>query len=259
MTSNAKPIDAQNDFRQCYRGRFRSIYHLSYLRLCKSKLIDHLLRSCQVSLTGAKVFDYAFGAGTFFLTLPKSAKIFGVELDPQVVAAVGMQLNTAGYMEVDLDVIEINSWASHRLISNSYDVIVCSHILEHLDDPVHFLTILRKSLTEGGVIVCLVPINEEVPDPHHVQVCNHEQIVGWAEQSDLGIRTYIETDHWNYWAKKYLPYYKRPVLRKIWSLGIGMIASLFPDGWWWRTSKWAGLLHAKPTQAGFVLEVNNYE
>ena len=255
MKINSETIEAQNDFLDCYRGRTGFLYHLSYLRRCKSELIYHLLKKGRVQIAGSDVFDYAFGAGTFFRQLPSSCKVYGVELDTITVTEVSENLRTKNFKELDLDSIEIPTWEEHRLLARKYDVLVCSHILEHLDDPVHFLKRLKQCLEEDGVLVCLVPINETVPDPHHVQVCNVGTIQLWAKNSGLELTQYLETDHWNYWPKRFLYSDSRTIFRKVCSLGLGVANGIVPQALWWKLSRVFGVLtFSKATQAGFVLK-----
>lgn len=101
---------SQDVFNECYRGRQTALHHMSYMRMAKVSLALSLLDKAGISLEGKSVFDYGFGAGTFFRYCPKGSKLFGVEIDPQNVAAVKEMLSGRGHKNLCLDLIEIEGW-----------------------------------------------------------------------------------------------------------------------------------------------------
>lgn len=46
-----------------------------------------------------------------------------------------------------------------------FDVVVCSHVLEHLADPLATVTAIRSRLRDGGLLVCAVPLEIEGGPP----------------------------------------------------------------------------------------------
>src|SRR4051794_31593970 len=154
----------------CYRGRQSALHHASYMRMCKVLFALNLCERAGISLDDKNIFDYGFGAGTFYRYCPPTSHLFGVELDAENVSAVREMLRRRDYPHIDLRTIDIDNWFEHPLVARTYDVVLCSHVLEHLADPVSFLTVIRDCLGTSGVFVGLVPINEREMDPHHVQV-----------------------------------------------------------------------------------------
>ncbi len=57
--------------------------------------------------------------------------------------------------------------------SNRYDVIVVSHVLEHVAEPVQLLESLRNFLGEGGVLFVEVPLECWTRTPHMVEPVTH--------------------------------------------------------------------------------------
>ncbi len=49
-----------------------------------------------------------------------------------------------------------------------FDLVILSHLLEHLDDPIPALATVRKLLTKDGVLFVNVPLNAPMPD--HLQL-----------------------------------------------------------------------------------------
>lgn len=43
-------------------------------------------------------------------------------------------------------------------LSGTYDLIACSHAMEHMPDPLHALTAMRDRLAEGGMVMIRIPL-----------------------------------------------------------------------------------------------------
>jgi 2-polyprenyl-3-methyl-5-hydroxy-6-metoxy-1,4-benzoquinol methylase len=247
---------SQEIFDSCYRNRQKPIHHMAYMRMCKVLLALKMLRRAKVNLESADIFDYGFGAGTFYRYCPQSAALHGVEVDKENVRAVAEMLRERGYLKVDLQALDVASWADHPLFERQYDVILCSHVLEHLEDPVSLLRKFTTSLKPGGVIVALLPINERVLNPHHVAPVDRNTIQRWAGAADLQVADYLEDDPWIYWLQ---PLYatesrwQHKVAQAV-SLGLGLPATACGEQLWGAASRVFGLATAsKPTQAGVIL------
>ena len=254
--SETPVIDAdQSSFKECYRGRQSWLHHAAYLRMGKVLLALALCRRAGVSLAGKDILDYGFGAGTFFRYCPPDSRLFGVEIDPLNVEAVRAMLQERGGGGADLRVIEIESWDTHALLDRQYDVILCSHVLEHLPDPVTFLKKMRECLTPSGVFLGLVPLNERIMDPHHVQRLDREKIHAFNGAAGLRVQTYLEADPWLYWFQ---PLFTREsgLVHKVAqgvSIALGLPATLLGAEAWFAVSKiYAAISRSRPTQAAFL-------
>jgi len=184
----------QEVFRTVYRKRQSWLHHLAYLRRGKVLLAHHVMREAGLELAGRRIFDYGFGAGTFFLTCPRSAHLFGVEMDSVHVAAVREMLGGRGYARVRLEPIDPSNWDAHPLLAEQYDIVLCSHVLEHLPDPVSFLRRMASCLGPEGCFVGLVPINERELNPHHVQAVDEWRVRSWLREAGLDLVGYREAD-----------------------------------------------------------------
>lgn len=247
----------QEIFQTCYRGRQSTLHHISYMRMAKASLALSVMEQAGITLENKSYFDYGFGAGTFFRFCPKSAHLFGVEMDPLTVAEVSQMLVARGHRHVRLESIEIDRWEQHPLLHRKYDVIQCSHVLEHLDDPPAFMQRLAQCLDDAGVFLGLVPLNERHSNPHHVHVVDAEKVRDWARASGLEVRCYLEADPWTYWIQPLYAYGSAFThrLAQFVSLGLGIPATLLGHRLWQSLSKpFGALTFSKPTQAAFVLE-----
>ena len=85
-----------------------------------------------------------------FLSAIKSDKKF---------VATGIDLNSAALQYArsqGLNVLE-GILESHNFSSGSFDVVVALHVIEHLHDPIRTLTEINRLLSEGGMLITIVP------------------------------------------------------------------------------------------------------
>ncbi len=249
-------MSSQARFGTVYRGRQSWLHHAAYMRMCKVLFALRGLRLGGVKLDGKKIFDYGFGAGTLFRYLPKSATLCGVEQDPVVVEEVARMLRDRGRENVDLRPIEIAAWRDHALLQRQYDLFVCSHVLEHLADPVDFLKVVRLAVNPDGYFLGLVPVNERARNPHHLQVVCKAVVKAWAEASGFEMLWYEENDPFLYWMQPLFTAASgwKHKLAQLVSLDVGLSATLFGERAWFAWGLIFGSLTvSKPTQAAFLL------
>jgi 2-polyprenyl-3-methyl-5-hydroxy-6-metoxy-1,4-benzoquinol methylase len=249
----------QDVFKTVYRNRQSWVHHLAYMRMAKVLLALHVLRQTGVELSGRRVFDYGFGAGTFFRYCPKNTQLFGVEMDPANTREVRVMLARRGFQHVQLEPIDVEHWDTHVLLEQQYDVILCSHVLEHLPDPVSFLRRISRCLLPRGLFVGLVPINERERNPHHVQEVDEAKVRQWLGACQLEALSYIENDPWFYWVQ---PLYnidadspRRLAVNsaRALSLSLGAVSTLLgPRAWMALSRLFATLTGSLPTQAAFI-------
>ena len=250
------PVPSQVIFETVYRGRQSFLHHCAYMRMGKVLLALRALRLACVGLNGKALFDYGFGAGTFYRYCPTSANLSGVEQDPVVCREVSEMLAKRGFRNVDLQPIDIELWKEHPLLKNAYDVFLCSNVLEHLPDPVNFLKTVRPCVKSEGAFLGLVPINERAKTPHHLQKVDRAVVEGWVADSGYELAYYEENDPFFYWAQ---PLYTvtsgwRHKLAQAMSLDLGLSSTLFGERLWFAWGRIFGRLSfSKPTQAVFLL------
>lgn len=219
-------------------------------------LLRRLLVAEKVALEGARVFDYGFGAGGFFLACPTSASLFGVELDPMATAETAEALCAQGFAHVDLRPLDVERWRENGLLKLRYDVVICSHVLEHLEHPVELLAALGKCLSPAGLLLVLLPIHERRRDPHHVHEVTPELALGWCREAGLAVARRFDSDHA---CDCFQPVFARKgalgrLAAQGTSLGLGLAAKLLgEDRWmpfWDRLGPKLGL---RPTQLALAL------
>jgi SAM-dependent methyltransferase len=226
------------------------------MRSAKVMLLRQLVRDLGLRLKNRRVFDYGFGAGAFFLECPRSARLFGVELDPVAVEETATHLRARGFGEVRLAPLDPARWRENELLHQRYDLVVCSHVLEHIEEPVALLKALAACLEPQGVLLVLLPLNERRRDPHHLHAITPALARGWADQAGLEIRREFTSDHACYWPQPWFAtkgVWDRAIAQAL-SLGLGLAALLVGrDRWMPLGDRLGPFLGAKPTQLALAL------
>jgi len=139
-------------------------------------------------------------------------------------------------------------------------LVLCSHVLEHFEDPQSYLQNIKSCLKRQGAFLGLVPINERVENPHHLHKVDRNVIVEWARKANLELTYYIEADPWMYWFQSLYTADEgiRRRLTQALSLALGIPATaLGPDAWEYVSKPYAMLTQSEPTQAAFILRQNS--
>ena len=97
-----------------------------------------------------RVLEVGCGAGgnAAWLRQHGATRLVGIDIDPESVATAARVLDLAieGRVESVLPTVD-----------ESFDLIICADVLEHLVDPWSVLAQLRDRLAEGGVILASIP------------------------------------------------------------------------------------------------------
>jgi SAM-dependent methyltransferase len=137
------------------------------------------------------VLDYGFGHGTFLLRLPRRHHIAGVELSDSAVRNV---LRLSSFVRRPITLYTPGELAT--LPSSSFDLICCSHVLEHVDDDRALLVEFRRLLTQQGHLLINVPINEVWDDPNHVRSYDASAAVDLLESAGFVVEQNHQADRW---------------------------------------------------------------
>ena len=78
----------------------------------------------------------------------------------------------------------------------NYDLIYCSHVLEHVESDLKLLAAFHKNLCDGGKLLLNVPINEVWKDPKHVREYSAKSLQQQLEVSGFSIESATEADRW---------------------------------------------------------------
>ncbi len=176
-----------------WRSRFRKTWN--YSSQTKVRRFRGLMK--RVGLIDRErlaVFDQGFGLGLMLFCFPPSSRLAGVELSETAIDGAAAAAKRLGYKEVDFRKFEPSamypdSWRG------SFDVVISSHVLEHIAEPGGALRDLIGLMRPDGVACLVVPINETPgQDLNHFYYFTPKSFLDLLERCDLESIHVLEAD-----------------------------------------------------------------
>jgi SAM-dependent methyltransferase len=222
VTANKSFYDRH--WRDGWKARFM------YDPISKRDIARFLLKKTGFEDGCRRVVDIGFGFGLILFSLSKDDHIHGVELSESAIEFARAQAARMGYRKADFQCY--NGEGPLHLPSSSFDLVICSHVLEHVPDDRMLLGQIRRILKDDGVGLLLVPINEEhFPDPRHVRKYSIESFLSLLEGENLTpISTYTGDHLWSLfgWYFEKDLHNRIPIFGFVVSSFINVLASSIP-------------------------------
>jgi ubiquinone/menaquinone biosynthesis C-methylase UbiE len=228
-------------------------FRFRYDTQVKRKTCLYLLRMAGMDLAHKRVLEIGFGSGAVLFSFDKSCQVYGLEISQSAIAQAERKAAKLGYKEYGFRHVfdDILPYPDDH-----FDVIIASHVVEHVQDDAKLLREIRRALKPEGVAVVLIPINENYHDPNHLHRYDTPGFLRLAQESSLIAISQIENELLFHFVEKfYFEEYNRR-----WNVFGSLIAALFnfPTAilpfWVYRTIEAVMLvLGWKPRQLGCVL------
>jgi SAM-dependent methyltransferase len=140
-----------------------------------------------------RVLEVGCGFGLTLCKFPKDVLLVGTDISYNAAKLLHQACVNQGRRAV----ICVNDSVGHLPFDTGFDVIICSHVLEHVPDDVSLLCEFRRLIAPTGVVLLNVPINEEMPDAKHVR--RYEEKTLCQKVSEAGFRTVkqVTADRWS--------------------------------------------------------------
>jgi len=125
----------------------------------KNKIRIILSQNFVQKCSGKKVLDIGFGTGDVLLNLSeKGADCYGIEI---VKSAIENFHSNFEHDNINENIhLIIGNAENLPYLSRSFDLVICSHVLEHVKDDRKMMEEIGRVLREGGKCILLIPTSE---------------------------------------------------------------------------------------------------
>lgn len=198
---NNTPTQANLDYYNNLYSHRKPLLHwfhgrISFDQQSKTKLNRMLLMPVIKKLIKnqdkVRVLDYGCGWGTFLLSLPrKNIQAYGFDIVENTIKTLEKTMRLRGRK---LHRIELNE--DNEISPQGFDVISCSHVLEHVESDLALLQSFKAALRPNGYLLINVPINEVWDDPKHVRRYDAKILAEQMNKIGMNVITIKEEDRW---------------------------------------------------------------
>lgn len=141
--------------------KIASDYHLSKSEpdmfienMCQKYELEWVVNQIK---SGSRVLDLGFGDGLFLEEIAKSNELTIVEGSRSLAEVAESKI-----LELGLNARVIHSLFEEFSTESNFDVVIASHVLEHVDNPSVLLEKIKSWLDKEGKLICIVPNRESL-------------------------------------------------------------------------------------------------
>ncbi|MBN1611048.1 MAG: class I SAM-dependent methyltransferase [Polyangiaceae bacterium] len=208
-----KSVQQKRIYDEAYRGEQRVRRWLRFDIRYRCRRLQEVLGSLRIDVARARVLDVGFGTGELLASFPVGCAITGAEISASAVERAHRSPRLSRHASRHFQLIPENG--PEALPRGPFDIVLSSHVLEHVDDDSRWLRALHQRVMPGGTVAVFVPIETPGYNPDHVRVYSLESLCALVESVGLQIVHTEGSMHLNghVWKWLTLPSRKRwPVL-----------------------------------------------
>ncbi len=154
------------EYNKLYRGRdapTKDFFNSRYLR--GKRIYNYLKNNLKINLSDLRVFEIGTASGGILNYFKeKGNEVYGCDLDPKYIEFGRDKYN----LHLEIGTIE------NVVLPWTPDIVIYSHVLEHILDPVKELTKLRSMINENTIIYI------EVPGLRYMKDYGHGDFLNWV-------------------------------------------------------------------------------
>jgi ubiquinone/menaquinone biosynthesis C-methylase UbiE len=104
----------------------------------------------------SRVLDVGCGTGVFsFFAAKHNREVIGVDGSDEMIAVCRRKIMDGEFRNVSF--LRTDVMSLHDVVSGKMDLIICSSVLEYLDDVHGAIRVIVSLLKEGGILLCSMP------------------------------------------------------------------------------------------------------
>ncbi|HTV18032.1 MAG TPA: class I SAM-dependent methyltransferase [Polyangiaceae bacterium] len=141
-----------------YSGFIRRFSRLRFDVSYRCRRLQTVLAELAVRVEGRRVLDVGFGAGDLLASFPASCELLGADVSASAVEGARHDPRFERYAAARF--FTVPELHPEQLPPLQADIIVTSHLLEHVPNDALLLSALFERLAPGGTLAVFVPIEE---------------------------------------------------------------------------------------------------
>lgn len=163
------------DIGEINQEKYEKLYSLQintntiYDFVLRRKLLKRIFKKIGFVPSNKDVLDIGFGFAYLFTLFKQTNKITGVELSSKAIEMAQRKLEKKGYKKINLIRHDLNKGLK---LKGKYDIIICSHVLEHIKNAKKLLQDIKKITATNGLLIILLPLNELYQQNFHERKFN---------------------------------------------------------------------------------------
>ncbi len=162
------------------QGRFKPLHQINPLRL------DYIQQ--RTNLKTAKVLDVGCGGGLLAENMAKlGASVTGIDRSPKALSIAQVHAEQSNII-VDYQENDAETWAKTH--QNTYDVVTCLEVLEHVPDVARAVAACAQMLKPGGLFF-FATLNR-TPESYIKAILGAEYILGWLPKGTHQYKKFIK-------------------------------------------------------------------
>jgi ubiquinone/menaquinone biosynthesis C-methylase UbiE len=151
-------------FGSLWTESYTLLSHISYVRASPLRILCQALRRHGATKSsGLRILEYGFGHGIALFRFDRSAFPHGIELSAMAIEAATKKAGERGYQHFEFKEPPLDDPVRILFSSDCFDVVICSHTIEHVYSDNRLLGELCRVLKPGGKCFLLVPLEADHP------------------------------------------------------------------------------------------------
>jgi len=162
----------------------------------KVKTALYALKKSNIGLKDIGVLEIGFGSGDLLFKFGKGCSLYGVELSSHAVKNSADRARELNFRHFDFRLL--NNDGSLPFKDIEIDLVIGSHVIEHIEDLDSFLDQIKRILVSNGLFLVLIPINERYNDPKHLHHFSSEKCIRLFQENHFECIFSMENEFLNY-------------------------------------------------------------
>jgi SAM-dependent methyltransferase len=150
-------------------ARFRRLHDVfRYDGRYRLWLMEQIFRRFEIPFERQKVYELGFGTGSLLLRFDASSALHGAELSESALNGLAHDPRARAYRELRL--VPTGADGAPRFPDRDYDIVIASHVIEHVPDDRAALAALHQHMRAGGHALFFLPLERPRHNPDHARI-----------------------------------------------------------------------------------------